>query len=251
MKKMICQNWFVLRKNRSTIVIPIILILFGFLSAYMESTAEEPTEMVVGSLFTQIFGQCLGIAMMMCGIGSVLFLRSDLNNGFIKNIAGNVRSDAQYFIPKIMVLAANNLLLLFSLVGGVLIGCTAFLNGLADFDALVFFKYFSAAALLLTGISVLLTFIVFAVRSGSVPMALAIVICTGLFANLFYPLLSFLLSKIGISFDCSKYSITLKLSMLSPAASNQELISACILAVGYVLVFGILTKLVLAKKDAA
>lgn len=251
MKNMIIQNWFVMRKKQSTYIIPMILFLFGVLSAYAQSTAESSAASLGECWFPLIFGYSADVAMLMCGISSVLFLRADLNDGFIKNIAGNVKSDFQYFVPKIIILAVNNILLLLSLAAGALLGCCLFLNGLEQFEALAFFKYSGTLALMVTGISVLLTFVVFTLRNSSVPMAFAVVLCSGMFYNLFYGLLTVLLSKMDIEADFSTISITMKLAMLSPFAADQEMLSACILAVGYILVFGLLTKLVLAKKDTA
>ncbi|MBR5371393.1 MAG: hypothetical protein IK130_04185 [Oscillospiraceae bacterium] len=251
MKNLIRQTIFVMRKKTSTYVIPAILFCFAMLSCYIEAGSQSIETTDLHCYFTYVFGSCIGVAMLLCAIGSVLFLRTDLNDGFIKNIAGSTGTKMQYYLPKLLVLAGYDFLLLCSLAAGALLGSLLFLNGLEAFDLPAFLAYFGAVWLLLTAFSVLISFLVFSIRSGSAPMAFAVVLGSGMFYNLFYGILTMLLAKAEIEFDFSKVSLTMKMVMLDPSAGNSAMLSACVLAFCYILVFGYLARLTLVKKDIA
>ena len=251
MKNLIRQTIFVMRKKKSTYVIPAILFFFGLLSAYIEASSDSIKTTELHCYFTFIFGDCIGFAMLLCAISSVLFLRTDLNDGFIKNIAGSTGTKMQYYLPKLFVLAGYDLLLLCSLAVSALLGSVMFLNGLDAFDLPAFLAYFGTVWFLMTAFSVLISFLVFGIRNGSAPMALAVVLGSGMFYNLFYGILSTLFAKAEIEFDFSNISLTMKMVMLDPSAGNSAMLSACILAFCYILVFGYLARLTLVKKDIA
>lgn len=251
MKNMLRQSFFVMRKKTSTYVILAIIFAFSVLTGFINKidASEEPSEFPCA--FTEIFSSCVGIAMLICGIYAVMYLGADLKEGFIKNITGNIRSRMDYIVPRASALAVFNFAVLMSLTAGSLVGSTVFLNGLTDFEAVPFLKFFGALCLLLTGYAMLLAFLVCFIRNTSGPMALAVFFGSGMFYNLFYGLLGMLLSKMGIEFDFSNVSVTMQIIFLRPNASNQEFLTACIIALSYILIFGFFTKLAVTKKDIA
>lgn len=251
MKNMLRENLFLLRHRASTYILSAILLLFALLSGYVESLSTATDFSDSGCGFTRLFSTCGSLSMLLCAIGNVLLLGEDFKNGFIKNIAGIVRSRMHYLVPKAITLVILDLTILFGAAVGSMLGSILFLNGIQSFDAAQFFGYLGALTLLLAGFAMLLMFFVFLTRSSAASMAIAVFLGSGMFYSIFYSLLEIILDKLDITFNFAYVSVTMQIGFLSPSATGKELLTACAIAAGYILVFGFLSKLVLSKKDIA
>lgn len=241
---------FVMRKKKSTYITALLVFacaLVGSLLMKYASSGEDTSDLS----FTNLMVQSGTLAFMFLGIFYSMFLGSDLKNGFIKNTAGTVKNRMVYVLSKELALAVYTIagiavLTLSSFVFSVLI-----LDGTKNFEAVPFVKYLGTMYLLLIGFTSFITFLVFSIRNTVAPMVIGIVLTSGTAVNLIYNTIEMLLAKANINFEFKYISAAKNVLTLNTASSNKDMLIACAVAVGHIIVFNVLTKIVMDKKDIA
>ena len=105
--------------------------------------------------------------------------------------------------------------------------------------------------LLLIGFSSFITFLVFTIRNTVAPMVIGVLLTSGAGVNIIYTPIEVLLGKAGVNFDFRYISCVKNLLLLNTDTSGKDMLIACAVAVGHIIVFNTLTKLVMQKKDIA
>ncbi len=252
MNGIIGLDLFVMRKKISTYITAAMMLLstagFCFLEKLMISSGQE-TEGARNFNAALVSG--ITSAILIFGVFFVLFLGSDLKDGYIKNIAGSTKSRIGYIISKEIALAVYIVAGLAIVSLGAFLGSVLFLDGTQGFEALQFCKYLGVVFLLMLGFAVLMTFVVFLLRSTTGSMVIAVIVGSNLFANTAYRLIGMLLSKLDIEFNFAYISVTTQITSLRTDSSDKDMLIACAVAAGYIVIFNILTKAVMDKKDIA
>ena len=113
-----------------------------------------------------------------------------------------------------------------------------------------FIRHIGILYLLLIGLSSFVTFLVFALRNTIAPMVIILLLTSGTVMNLIYNPIEALLDKAGVRFDFKNISVTSNILDLRND-SNKEMLIACTVGAAYIIVFNVLTKIVMDKKDIA
>lgn len=242
-------DMFVMRKKKSTYITALLVFACALVGSLLikyagSGDASEGT-------FTNLLVQSGTLAFMFLGIFYSMFLGSDLKNGFIKNTAGTVKNRTVYILSKEITLAVYTIVGIAVLTLGSFIFSTLFLNGTKNFELMPFVKYIGTAYLLLVGFTSFITFLVFSVRNTVAPMVIGILLTSGTAVNIIYNPVEMLLSKADVNFDFKYISAAKNLLALTAETSNKDMLIACAVAVGHIIVFNILTKIVMDKKDIA
>ena len=244
-------DMFVLRKKKSTYFTALLILACVLLTSMIAKFATFPPESRPDTSFTGLFIGGSGLALLFLSIFYVMFLGSDLKNGFIKNTAGTVHNRVSYIISKQLTLAVYSLVGIAVLSLGSFLCAVIFFDGTKGFEAMPFIRHIAILYLLLLGLSSFITFIVFAVRNTTAPMVVTLLLTSGTVMNLIYEPIKMLLDKAGVKFDFKYISVTSNIIDLRHDLPAKDMLIACAVGVGYIIVFNVLTKIVMDKKDIA
>lgn len=238
-------DMFVMKKKKSTYITALLMFACALLTGMLiRANSGEMT-------FTELTVQSSSLAALFIGIYYVMFLGSDIKNGFIKNTAGTVKSSMVYILSKEITLAVYTIVGIAALTLGSFILSALLLDGTKGFEAVPFIKYLGVMYLLFIGFSSFITFLVFTIRNTVAPMVIGVLLTSGAGVNIIYTPIEVLLGKAGVNFDFRYISCVKNLMLLNTDTSGKDMLIACAVAVGHIIVFNTLTKLVMQKKDIA
>ena len=243
-------DMFVLRKKKSTYLTALLVFACAVVASIALKSATNQ-EVSVDTSLMGILVQSAGLASLFLGMFFVMFIGSDLKNGFIKNTAGTVKNRVVYSLSKQVTLAVYSVTAAAALCLGALASSKLFFDGKLGTDAVHFAKYIGVWYLLLVGLASLVTFLVFTFRNTTAPMVVILLLTSGTVMNLIYNPLETLLDKVGTKFEFRYISVSSNLISLSADSTNKDLLIAAAVGLGYVIVFNVLGKIVMDKKDIA
>ena len=206
-------DMFVLRKKKSTYLTALLVFAYAVVASIALRSATNQ-EVPVDTSFMGILLQSAGLASLFLGMFFVMFIGSDLKNGFIKNTAGTVKSRMSYILSKQLVLAVYTLAGIAVLSLGSFLCAVIFFDGTKGFGAAEFIRHIAVLYLLFIGLSSFVTFLVFALRNTTAPMIITLLLTSGTVMNLIYSPIETLLDKAGIKFEFSYISVTANLMNL-------------------------------------
>ena len=244
-------DMFVLRKKKSTYFTALLVLASVLLTSMIAKFSTFPPENQPDTSFTGIFISGTVLSLLFISIFYVMYLGSDLKNGFIKNTAGTVKSRMSYILSKQLVLAVYTLAGIAVLSLGSFLCAVIFFDGTKGFEAAQFIRHIAVLYLLFIGLSSFVTFLVFALRNTTAPMIITLLLTSGTVMSLIYSPIETLLDKAGIKFEFSYISVTANLMNLRTDSSSREMLIACAVGAAYIIVFNVLTKIVMDKKDIA
>lgn len=243
-------DMFVLRKKKSTYFTAILIFACVVVASIAIKSAGRSGRLIDTS-FMGILVQSSTLAALFLGIFYVMFLGSDLKNGFIKNTAGTVKSRVVYVLSKQFTLAVYSIAASAVLCLGALASSHLFFEGKIGIEAMQFVKYIGVWYLMLLGLTSFVTFLVFAFRNTTAPMVAVLLLTSGTIMSLIYAPVENLLHKVSIKFEFRYICVSANLLNISGSSSNKDLLIAAAVGIGYIAVFNILTKIVMDKKDIA
>jgi len=243
-------DMFVMRKKKSAYIIAVLMfgtaVLFSLVSRFAPDEGGN-----VPVTFMDIFDSSMHLSFMLLGIFYVMFLGSDIKDGYIKNIAGSVRSRMGYIFSKLTAVAVYTIIAIAVTAVGSFAFSALLLDGAKGFEAMQFCKYLGTMFILLMGFAALVSFFIFFFRSTTVSMVMSIIISGYVLNNLFYQLIEMLLKKLKIDFDLGYISVSKQMLALNAESADKELFTACAVGIGYIVVFTFLNKIAMSKKDIA
>lgn len=167
-------------------------------------------------------------------IFTILFSNADLNSGFVKNTAGQVKNRFGLVAAKSVAIVVYTVLtlILYLLLEAV---CARVLFGYLEWgDVGGFLSYFFSQAVLHCAFMLILMAISIILKSNVISMLLGVCLCMNM-TMILYGMLNLLLQKVGMkNFDFMSHTITGKISMLPMDISRGELYSAIIIAVVFI-----------------
>ena len=245
-------DMFVMRKKKSSYITAVLIFATAilFCLVYKFSAAAQAAERP--ATFMDVLNDSLHLSFMFFGIFYVMFLGSDIKDGYIKNIAGSVKSRMGYLLSKQAALAVYTLISIAITAAGAFVFSALMLDGAAEgFEVMTFLKYIVTVFILFMGFSSLISFCVFFLRGTTVAMIFSVIISGYILNNSIYRLIEMLLNKFKINFDLAYISVSKQMIALDIGSSDKAMFTACAVGLGYIAVFGLLGNLVLNKKDIA
>lgn len=180
----------------------------------------------------------------------VLFAGADFKSGYIKNIGGQVQNRGILILSKSVCLVVWDLLCM-ALFVGVQAVSNAFIFGEVIWgDLAIYVPYAAVQTLLHFALSVFILTVVMLVRNTTFSMTFSALICMGI-TNIACHLLNKHIIHPNISKDIDSYfyTITGKISMLSPGFTSKDGVSAIIVAVVFLVLMTGINLVSTAKRD--
>lgn len=134
---------------------------------------------------------------------------------------------------------------------GSLLCAVIFFDGTKGFEAMPYIRHIGILYLLLLGLSSFITFLVFALRNTTAPMVITLLLTSGTAMSLIYDPIKMLLDKAGVNFEFKYISVTSNLLNIRNDSSGKDMLIACAVGIGYIILFNVLTKIIMDKKDIA
>ncbi len=215
MVNLIRMDLYRMRKSRAFIVCLILVFVLALTSAPLEkllftlarSLSNEVKETFIPEAsFSEILINPLPFMRMMTALLSLCyFFYADVENGYIKNIAGQMPLKGFTVLSKFIAAAAHNLI--FAAVGiiGNLIGTLIVRKIVPDSNLLDSIRVLVLRLLLLQSISAILLFVVATLRSKSLGMILAVLFGLGLTGLIYAGINEALKPIFGQGTDISRY----------------------------------------------
>ena len=244
-------DMFVLRKKKSTYLTALLILACVLLASLIAKYASFPPESRPDTSFMGLFIGGSGLALLFVSIFYVMFLGSDLKNGFIKNTAGTSNSRISYILSKEITLAVYSIAGIAVMSLGSLLCAVVLFDGTKGFEAMPYIRHIGILYLLLLGLSSFITFLVFALRNTTAPMVITLLLTSGTAMSLIYDPIKMLLDKAGVNFEFKYISVTSNLLNIRNDSSGKDMLIACAVGIGYIILFNVLTKIIMDKKDIA
>ena len=182
-------------------------------------------------------------------ISVVSFLCLDFNDGYIKNIAGQVSNRSSIITAKYIIVAVHNLIYfivgaLSSLIGGAIIGMVMDSQNIGAGIATFFIKWMLSLA-----IAAILMFFAIGLRSKSVALILAVMVSLGAFGLIYMGIDTVLKNFLKLKdFALSHYMPDTLINNVN-VADNTLVANSIIVAVVFIALFFTLTYITFKNKD--
>ena len=213
MGNLIRMDLYRMRKARSFWVCLILTFVFGLASTPLEKLLYSLGSMLqtegitpfpeTANLSDFLASPLSGLGIMLSMLSICAFFYADAENGYIKNIAGQMPEKGYTILSKFITAAPHNLLFMIAGMAGNLLGTVLFRRIIADPAAADGIRVFFLKLLLLQSISAIFLFVVAALQIKSLGTVLAVLFGLGLLTLVYLGIdagLQQLFPKIGFKF---------------------------------------------------
>ena len=182
---------------------PVEKALFLFASS-VSADLQEPfaAEVNLSGILSDPFA---GMGLMLALISLVSFFHADVENGYIKNIAGQVPSKGLTVVSKFIAAAVHNLIFALAGILGSVIGTLLVRRIVMDSAVLDSLRVFVLKLMLAQSLSALLLLAVNTLRNKSLGMVLAVLFGLGLTFLIYMGISEGLSKLLGTNVDISEY----------------------------------------------
>lgn len=278
MLNMIKMDLYRMFKAKSCYVILIIMILVTILTTYLETqiSEEERAEVqtyleeqqetvefgmsvsvssvmeageyitVLGMFYANSQAKALGVFLV---IFTVIFSTADINNGYIKNIGGQVKSRWKLMISRTFSILVYTVIFLGLFILFQAVSNRFFFGYLEWGDGKAFLTYLGIAVLLNFALEMICMAISVLLRNNVFSMIFAICLCMNLMVIL-YNAIDRLIAKAGVKdFRLLEYTVTGKLAVFPVYPTGQECAGAVLIALIFSAAAILLSCVLFEKRD--
>ena len=192
-----------------------------------------------------------GIFLVISAIFVSIYVYADLENGFIKNIAGQVQNKWMLIVSKMIAIAVQNLIMFMTLgvvmfiAGKICFGEQFVIGSLLDVVKVMGGQYLLHMAFATLVLALCIVF-----NSSGLSMTLGVLIgCRT--ATLIYFAINKLVQKVfdKTDFNIGKYAIETNIYSYSGAMEHEAMIKALLLGVIYIVISALVAAMVVQKRD--
>lgn len=202
------------------------------------------------NLFDIILTSTAVLSLLVSAVIASNFISNEQSNGYVKNIAGQLKNKGIMNISKFAALAVMSLSVLVAYAAGATLGGFLFLNSAMNFDGVnSFLALYGTKYLIYLAVNAIILFLCALTKSKSVSIAFAVMFGTGATIFVYNIISTFIGILFKIDLPISSYvpdGLIFGLSMASPYA---ELIKAIVVSVVYIAVFMTLSVVITRKRD--
>lgn len=215
----------------------------------MNTLADVPDAMKMdfSSMFSSPF--TLDMMTMFMYISAVSFLFLDFNNGYIKNLAGQVSNRGDIVTSKFIVIAVHNLIFFLAaavsnLIGGLIVGMNMDIQNLGAGIATFFIKW-----LLSLGIGAVLLFFAVGLKSKSFALIIGVMVSLSAFSLIYMGIDTAINNVLKLNgFSLSQYMPDALISSVNVAKGNL-VANGIIAAIVFIVLFCFLAHVTFKKRD--
>lgn len=219
-------------------------INFGMTVTLPTEPGEKTT--VFDGMYANIRGKFIALFIV---IFAVLFSSADISSGYIKNIAGQVRSRSSLVLSKAFVLFIHTVLTFAVFLLFLALSNQIFFGYVKWGDMGQFALYMSAQILLNYALSLLCMSVTMITRSNVFSMMAAVCVCMNIMV-IFYGVVDKLVEKAGIkNFQTITHTITGKMSLLTMEMTKGDWTKASFTAAAFGIAAVLLGCVIFEKRD--
>ena len=264
MLKLLRMDMHRLPKGLAFKIILILLLgeftLTAFAFSFMMSRADDLTEVyqilgissdvMTAPLFLRLTLGQLGDFAMYMAIFVVLFSNGDFHSGFIKSVAGQVKSRSMLGISKFITVAVYTVFYFFVSILISVIELAIFFDGPKDIGTGEFWQYAFLLLFMYISMSVVIAAIAQFFRSNLIGIISGVAISIGLISAILN-LVNMLVKKIGFDIDLAEYTITGSIKSLQIGGSIGDYTQHIVVCLVYMIVAAAAALISYNKRDIA
>lgn len=205
---------------------------------------EEVT--VYDIMYANMGAKFLGLFLV---IFAVIFSTADINSGYVKNIAGQVKNRSNLIVSRAIVLMIFVLITLGGTIILQMISNLLIWGNLAWGTVKDFCMYMGTQTLLHCGLALIVMAIAVVLKNNVASMVIAVCMCMNVTVVL-YSGIDKLIEKIGVEdFHLLNYTVTGKITMLPMEMTGQDCLEGIVIAIIFIFISTAITGLVFKKRD--
>lgn len=202
------------------------------------------------SLFIIVLTATSFLSLMVSCMITSTFVNEEQAGGYIKNIAGQVKSKGMLVVSKFVTIAVVSLTVLIAYIIGssasalLFFGKTLTYTGAGKFIEILLIRY-----LLFIAVNVIVLFLCTLTKSKTLAVAFGIIFGTGATKFIYSIISTFADLVLNVSISISSYTPDGLIFNIGVDSAAGELVKAVLVGIGYIAVFMVLTTVVLTKRD--
>lgn len=190
------------------------------------------------------------LSLMVSAVLASIFINEEQINGYIKNIAGQVKNKGMMIVAKFVALAVMTLFVLIAYTAGATVSGFVFFNNAITYEGLTqFLAVFGTKYVIYLSVNAIILFLCTLTKSKTLSVAVGVIFGSGASIIVYNIISTFIGIVLKLEVPVASYvpdGLVFGLTMTAPSA---EIIKAIALAVAYIVVFIVASMVVMKKRD--
>ena len=190
------------------------------------------------------------LSLMVSAVLASIFINEEQINGYIKNIAGQVKNKGMMIVAKFVALAVMTLFVLIAYTAGATVSGFVFFNKVITYEGLTqFLAVFGTKYVIYLSVNAIILFLCTLTKSKTLSVAVGVIFGSGASIIVYNIISTFIGIVLKLEVPVASYvpdGLVFGLTMTAPSA---EIIKAIAVAVAYIVVFIVASMVVMKKRD--
>lgn len=190
------------------------------------------------------------LSLMVSAVLASIFINEEQINGYIKNIAGQVKNKGMMIVAKFVALAVMTLFVLIAYTAGATVSGFVFFNKVITYEGLTqFLAVFGTKYVIYLSVNAIILFLCTLTKSKTLSVAVGVIFGSGASIIVYNIISTFIGIVLKLEVPVASYvpdGLVFGLTMTAPSA---EIIKAIAVAVVYIVVFIVASMVVMKKRD--
>lgn len=190
------------------------------------------------------------LSLMVSAVLASIFINEEQINGYIKNIAGQVKNKGMMIVAKFVALAVMTLFVLIAYTAGATVSGFVFFNNAITYEGLTqFLAVFGTKYVIYLSVNAIILFLCNLTKSKTLAVAVGVIFGSGASIIVYNIISTFIGIVLKLEVPVASYvpdGLVFGLTMTAPSA---EIIKAIAVAVAYIVVFIVASMVVMKKRD--
>ena len=202
------------------------------------------------NLFELILSSTAILSLLVSAVLASNFISADQANGYVKNIAGQLKNKGMMNVSKFVALAVMTFFVLLAYTVGSTIGGLVFLNNAVNYEGLnQFLAVFGTKYLIYLAVNAIILFLCTLTKSKSVSIAFGALFGSGATVFAYSAVSTFAALALKCDVNIASYIPDGLIFGLTMDAPSTALIKAIVVGVVYIAVFMVLSMILMKKRD--
>ena len=190
------------------------------------------------------------LSLMVSAVLASIFINEEQINGYIKNIAGQVKNKGMMIVAKSVALAVMTLFVLIAYTAGATVSGFVFFSNVITYEGLTqFLAVFGTKYVIYLSVNAIILFLCTLTKSKTLSVAVGVIFGSGASIIVYNIISTFIGIVLKLEVPVASYvpdGLVFGLTMTAPSA---EIIKAIAVAVAYIVVFIVASMVVMKKRD--
>ena len=190
------------------------------------------------------------LSLMVSAVLASIFINEEQINGYIKNIAGQVKNKGMMIVAKSVALAVMTLFVLIAYTAGATVSGFVFFSNVITYEGLTqFLAVFGTKYVIYLSVNAIILFLCTLTKSKTLSVAVGVIFGSGASIIVYNIISTFIGIVLKLEVPVASYvpdGLVFGLTMTAPSA---EIVKAIAVAVAYIVVFIVASMVVMKKRD--